>query len=412
MTAFWIVAGLLIAGALLFVLPPLLGRRPISGGSSHGQVNLNIYRDQLQELDRDLELGGMAREQYDAARNEIERRVLEESREAGDTPAPAQAQWTLVSAVGVLLPVLAIGLYLLLGNPAALTARDGAAGGDDSAHSVTPEQIEAMVRKLAERLKTNPEDGQGWLMLAKSYGAMGRFGDASEAYAQAQKRLPPDAQLLADYADALAMAQGRSLAGEPERLVTEALKVDPENVKALALAGTVAYGKNDYKGAIGYWQRILPLLPPESDLAQRLQGSIADAEAKLGGGSAPAKLAKAAPATDAAVSGRITLSPEAAKAVQAGDTVFIFARAAQGPRMPLAIFRTQAGSLPTEFRLDDSMGLSAERKLSQAGEVLVGARVSRSGSATPGQGDWESALVPVKPGASGVQLAIDRPYKG
>jgi len=412
MTVFWIVAGLLMAGALLFVLPPLLGRRPISGGASHGQVNLNIYRDQLRELDRDLEMEVIAREQYEASRREIEKRVLEESAEASDAPAPAQVQWTLVSVVGVLLPAMAIGLYLTLGTPAALTGKDSPSA-DDASHAMTPERIEGMVRNLAERLKANPEDGEGWLMLAKSYGAMGRFGEASEAYAQALKRLPPDAQVLADYADALAMAQGRSLAGEPERLIEQALKADPQNVKALALAGTVAYSKQDFKKAIEFWQRILPLVPPESDLAQRLQGSIADAQARAGGAAAgAAKVAKAPAGAAAAVSGRITLSPEAAKAVQPGDTVFVFARAAQGPRMPIAIFRTQVGSLPTEFRLDDSMGLSADRKLSQSGEVLIGARVSRSGSATPSQGDWESSLVPAKPGVSDVQLAIDRPYKG
>lgn len=411
MTVFWIVAGLLMAGALLFVLPPLLGRRPISGGASHSQVNLNIYRDQLRELDRDLEMEVIAREQYEASRREIEKRVLEESADASDVPAPAQVQWTLVSVVGVLLPAMAIGLYLTLGTPAALSGKDGVAA-DDASHAVTPERIEAMVRNLAERLKANPEDGEGWLMLAKSYGAMGRFGEASEAYQQALKRLPPDAQILADYADTLAMAQGRSLAGEPERLIEQALKTDPQNVKALALGGTVAYSKQDFKKAIELWQRILPLVPPESDLAQRLQGSIADAQAKIGGGGGAAKATSALAPAAAAVSGRITLSPEAAKAVQPGDTVFVFARAAQGPRMPLAIFRTQVGSLPTEFRLDDSMGLSADRKLSQAGDVLIGARVSRSGSATPAQGDWESSLVPAKAGVSGVQLAIDRPYKG
>lgn len=407
MISFWLVAGLLIAGALLFVLPPLLGRRPISGGASHALANINIYRDQLRELDLDLAQGSIDQAHYETARREIEKRVLEEGIDLEDTPAPAQAQWTLVSVIGVLLPVMAIGVYLAVGSPAALTGQAAQAQQGDQGHPVSAEQIEAMVAGLAERLKQEPENGEGWHMLARSYAAMGRFADAAKAYQEAARHLPPDAQLLADYADALAMAQGRTLIGEPEKLIAQALKVDPDNVKALALLGSAAFAKQDYRGAVAAWERLLKVLPPESELAQRMQASLQDARSRAG---TPVGASKAVAA--ATIAGRVSLSAEAQKMVAPGDTVFVFARAAQGPRMPVAIFRTQVSALPVEFVLDESMNLMGGQRLSEAGELVVGARVSRTGSATPSAGDWESALVPARPGAKGITLSVDRPYKG
>ena len=410
MIVFWIVAGLMIAGALLFVLPPLLGRRALSGGASHGQANVSIYKDQLRELESDLAQGVIGQEHYAAARSEIERRALDESAEAAEAPAPAQAQWTLVTAIGIALPALTIALYLVVGTPAALAPGAGAAPVDQG-HAMTPERIQAMVAGLAERLKENPNDPEGWAMLAKSYSAMGRHPEAAAAYAEAVKRVPDDAQLLADYADTLAMAQGRSLQGEPEKLIAQALKADPNNVKALALAGTVAYTKKDYRRAAELWRRVLAIIPPESDLARRMQASAAEAESLAqGGGKVPvADKAGASPdGAAAAVSGKVSLSPDALRSVTGNDTVFVFARAADGPRMPVAIFRTRVDALPVEFRLDDSNSMTADRRLSQVGELLIGARVSRSGSATPGVGDWESDLVTARPGAQNVTLVVGR----
>lgn len=406
MIGFWIVAGLMIAGALLFVLPPLLGRRLIAGAAaSHGQANVSIYRDQLRELDNDLAQGFIGKEHYDSAKAEIERRALEEYSGPEDVAAPAQAQWTLVTGIGVVLPVLAIALYLAIGTPAALTEAARAAPAEDG-HALTQAQIESMVAGLAQRLKQNPEDPEGWVMLARSYAAMGRHGDAAAAYGEAVKRVPGNAQLLADYADTLAMAQGRSLRGEPEKIIAQALQADPNNVKALALAGTVAYMNNDYKQAAALWQRVLPLIPADSDLAQRMRASIADAEAQQGGAKAVGGSKPAAAA--AGVSGRVSLSGEALRGVAPGDTVFVFARDPNGPRVPLAIFRTRVDALPVEFKLDDTNSMTPERTISGFANVLVGARVSRTGSATPAAGDWESDLVPAALGAKGVAVVIDR----
>jgi cytochrome c-type biogenesis protein CcmH len=244
-------------------------------------------------------------------------------------------------------------------------------------------------------------------MLGRSYSVLDRFPEAAEAYANAVKRAPPDAQLLADYADALAMAQGRRLQGEPERLIAKALAIDPRNVKALALAGTAAFENKDFKGAIVQWRKILDIVPADSDMANSIRDSIADAEQLAGGPvaapTAPAKPVAAAPAT---VSGTVRLDPKLAKRVAPGDTVFIFARAVDGPRVPLAVTRREVRELPSTFTLDDRMAMAPGMNLSAHARVVVGARVSKSGQPGPQPGDFEGLSAPVNVGATGVNVVI------
>jgi cytochrome c-type biogenesis protein CcmH len=211
------------------------------------------------------------------------------------------------------------------------------------------------------------------------------------------------------------MAQGRRLQGEPERLIAQALKIDPRNVKALALAGTVAFENKDFKGAIAHWQKILEIVPPDSDMADSIRDSIADAE-KLGGG--PPKLAAgaaktkpappraAAPASGGVVSGTVQLAPALAARVAPGDTVFVFARAAEGPRMPLAVTRKLVRELPAAFTLDDSMAMGAGMKISDFPRVVVGARISKSGTPAAQPGDFEGLSAPISVGATGIVVVI------
>jgi len=217
--------------------------------------------------------------------------------------------------------------------------------------------------------------------------------------------MPRDAQLLADYADALAMAQGRRLQGEPEKLIARALAIDPLNVKALLLAGTAAFNRNDYAGAVRHWERVLGAVPGESEMAQRIRASIAEAQGLEAGPRVAAK-----PETGAGfgeVMGGVKVAPELAAKVGPGDTVFIFARAEQGSRMPLAILRKQGRDLPAEFTLDDSMAMSPAAKLSDHARVVIGARVSKTANATPSPGDLQGLTAPVKVGANGVNVTID-----
>lgn len=401
MTLFWILAALLIAVALAFVLPPLLRRGAKAGkaGPANSALNVAVYRDQQRELEADRSAGVITDEQYERARIELERRLLADV--AGDQVMPATAQPARRAPVIVMVvavPLLAVGLYFAVGSPRALAP---VAIPTDTSKGVTAEQVEAMVAKLAERMKQNPEDPQGWAMLGRSYAVMNRFDDAAAAYGKAVARVPDNPNLLADYADALGMARGQSLLGEPEALIQRALKIDPDHGKSLALAGTIAFEKKDYAGAIGHWEKLVTRIPPDSDMARGVQSSIAEARGLLGG--------KTAPVADkaAGVSGTVTLAPALAAKTAPGDTVFIFARAAEGPRMPLAILRKKVSDLPIAFTLDDSTAMSPAARLSGTPQVVIGARISKSSNAMPQPGDLQGFTKPVNNTAKNITIVID-----
>src|SRR2546422_2315238 len=391
MNVFLVIGALLIAGALLFIVPPLL-RRGSRPGVTRDAVNAAVYRDQLRELESDLRAGTLAADQYEKARSEIEVRLLADVGR-GDAPA-GSARGTRAAAVvlGLAVPICALAVYVAVGNPRSLAphADEGAAP-----HGLSAQQFEALVSRLAARLKDNPEDAEGWMMLGRSYAILGRFPDAARAYSNAAARKPRDAQLLADYADALAIAQGR-LQGEPEKIIARALAIDPQNVKALLLAGTAAFNRNDYASTARHWERVLDAVPGESEMAQRLRASITEART-LGAG--PQAAIPGKKSGRGQVRGVVKLAPELVAKVAPGDTVFIFARAEKGPRMPLAVLRRQGRDLPAEFTLDDSMAMSPAAKLSDHPRGVIGARVSKSANATPQPGDLQGLSAPVRVGS-------------
>ncbi|OJY55194.1 c-type cytochrome biogenesis protein CcmI [Thiobacillus sp. 0-1251] len=430
MTGFFIVIGVLIALGLAFVLPALVRQRGKDDRNMRAQANVLIYRDQIKELDADLANGTLSAEQHAAGRRELEKRALEDTLAAVSEATPAQSQraaWAPI-ALAVLIPAVAVGMYLKLGTPLAIAPSDStlrvaaapanAQAQDGSPHSTSFDAIRAMAEKLAARLKDNPDDGAGWAMLARSYNVLGRFAEASEAYSQAEKRLPPDAQLMADHADALAMSQGQKLDGEPLAMLQRALKIDPANLKALALMGTAAFDRKDYKGAIGYWEKVVQTAPADSEFTQSLQASLDEARALAEGRTPPAALpsimqapqeaAAPAAANGVRVSGQVKLAPALAAKVSPGDTLFIFARAENGPRMPLAILSQKAGELPSRFSLDDSNSMAPGMKLSAFPSVMVVARISKSGNASAQSGDLEGSVGPLKPGTQDIQINIDK----
>lgn len=409
MTAFWIVALLLVVGALLFVAPALL-RKPRIAADRDGGANVDLYRDQLADLDRDLQSGTLAADQHGQARRDLEQRLAEELAhgEHGVTNRGGHAGMTGAVIAGI--PVLAIALYWVLGNPQALNPESVAAAGAD--HTVTAEQVERMVEKLAQRLQTEPGDAAGWSMLGRSYAALSRFPEASAAFAQAVNLLPKDASVLADYADMLAMAQGRKLAGEPRRIVARALAADPDHLKALALAGSAAFEAREYAEAVRYWERLERTLPPGSELASSVAASIAEARGLAGGAVAiPAKSAEKSGArtggAEISIRGTVRLSPGLQSKTAPGDTVFVFARALNGPRVPLAVRRFRADQLPAEFVLDQASAMSPELTLAQFKEVVVGARITKTGNATPQRGDLEGLRQPIRVGSKNIELVID-----
>jgi len=403
MIAFAGAAFFLLVAAVVIVLWPLLKRSnsPVVG---RDLSNLDIHRDQFSELEKDLEAGTLGADRYEQAKNELERRVLEESAAPADTPQPATPGKTVPIVIGVFIPLTAILLYLYLGNLQGLVAPRHPAA---DLSSITADQFQDMTAKLAARMQQNPGDAEGWKMLGRAYRAMERFGEANDAYKKAVELKPQDAELLADYAESLALAAGRSLAGDPTRLLDRALKLDPHNTKALTLSGSAAFERKDYKSAIGYWETVISQPGIGGELAQALQKGVDESRARLTG-----KPVAAAPAGKERVAGIVTLDESLQSRVRPDDTVYVFARAATGPRMPLAIVKIKVADLPYKFSFDDSMAMMPEMRLSRFADVVIGARVSRSGAATPSAGDLEGTSDKIKPGRTGVRITIDRAVAG
>ena len=424
MLVFWSLAALLIAVTLALLLRPLLRARHVAAAPDTDAAAISVYRDQKQALDAECVDGVITPAERDAAVTELARRLGDEViavRSAMTDQRVQRRAWVAAAALLVLIPTAAVVLYSRLGNPAAQGPTAVAADARNP-HEVADTQIVTMVDSLAQRLQSRPDDTEGWLLLARSYQALGRFREAADAYAHADAFVSANAALLADYADALAMAQGRRLAGKPAALAQRALALDPNHRKALALAATAALESRDLDGALTYWRRLLAQFPQASDDAKQVSAIIAEIESAktegtgfpVTGDKAPRRTesagaaASATLAAGATIAGRVDISPALAARVTNTDTVFIFARAADGPRMPLAVLRVPAGELPKEFTLDDSMGMAPGAKLSGAAAVIVEARVSRSGNALPQSGDFSGKSVPAKPGAAGVQVTIDR----
>ena len=272
MTHFAIFATLLLVVVAAFLLPPLwLGLRQNDQKAGRKEANLAIFRDQLAELEREQKEGTLADGDFEQARRELQRRLLEEvAPDAGDTPKVARGPSRKMAIVLLLLlPVLAVSGYAVLGNPKALDPAQTAAP-----PRMTAEQISGMVSKLAERMKANPDDMQGWLMLARSYKTMGRYEEAAEAYGKAEKVITDDPELLASYAETLAMANGKGLDGKPKQLIERALKLDPQQPHALFLAGAAAMEAGDNKKGIAYWEALLPQVEPGSEIDQMLRSGI------------------------------------------------------------------------------------------------------------------------------------------
>lgn len=405
MTAFWISSGLLTLLVLAVLCWPLL-RRHGSAGASRKAINTAIYRDQLTELERDLASGALSQADYASAREELERRVLEDvaaTDVADATPTTPRRLPRTALALAIALPLAAAVLYVVLGNPAALdpAAREG--------QQASAAEIEKMVDALAAKLEKDPGNLEGWAMLGRSYMVTGRFADAAKAFDKAGPAMEASSEMMLQVAELSAeLNQGR-VEGRGRELLQRVLKAEPQNPQALVLAGTDAFFRSNFADAVRHWESVLAMLPPDSPDARNLAAGIEKARSQLGTGKASAspKAGTDAPAGKT-VSGRVELAPALKAKTSPDDVVFIFARAAEGPRMPLAVVRTRVADLPRDFTLDDSMALSPELKLSSAGSLRIEARVSKSGDAAAKPGDLRGESSPVQPGAHKLSIVIDK----
>lgn len=269
MLTFWIIAALMILLALWFILPALLQKPNDAEEVERREANVLIYRDQHRELAADLKNGLIGEEQYKAEKAELERRLLEDVATPGEVSTVTKSGNAFVYGVALFIPVGAIVFYLIVGTPKGLNAATAPptmpAAASEQPGSMSPQQVAANVDKLAERLKQNPNDAQGWTMLARSYMMQERFSDAASAYEKLTVLNAKDADAWADYAEALALANGQNLAGKPTEAINRALQIDPKHQKALDLSGSAFYQAGDYNKAIDQWQKLLKLLPAGSD---------------------------------------------------------------------------------------------------------------------------------------------------
>ena len=413
---------------------------------------LAALRQKIRELDALRDSGELGAEAHASARAALEKQLVDlvvagpavapaaaVARTAPAAAAPRKSPVKTLAMLGTAFAAVCIGGYLWLGDPRALgdgptsvAANAGNAGsagnagnpaaGDPASHELSKEQIAAMAERLAARLEKQPDDPEGWAMLARSYAVSGQHAKAVPAFRKAASLTKDDPVLLADFADALAMTQDRTLAGEPMALVKKALELDPNNIKALSLAGTEAFNRNDYPGALKHWEKLRSIAPPDSVFVQQLQGGIDEARARSGlppvAAAAPAPAPTpattgAAPATMAtamgkSVSGVVTLSAGLAAKAAPTDTVFVFARAVDGPRMPLAIARHQVKDLPIKFTLDDSSAMTPATRISSFPQVVVGARISKDGQAMPQPGDLQGLTAAVALGSADVKVEINQ----
>jgi len=416
---FWLIASSMTLLILCLLLWPLLKRTVAVTGEQ--EKTLAIFRQQFAELGQDRANGVLTDELYEQARRELERRLLEETGTTETTPtrAPREVSSRPVAiALAIIVPAVSGLLYWELGNPLAMTqptaASMSAQGGSEGA-SPFSDGLGPLIERLKQKMQQNPNDGTGWALLARSYMGMGRYAEAALAYENATKLIPDDAQLFADYADAMGVLHGRKLEGKPEALIQQALKIDPRNVKALMLAGTVAFNRKNFARAAKDWEQARANLPADVDpeMTQQLTAAIEEARSQLGGGQSmmSALTEPASPAQPAGqprvIKGTVAMAPSLAGKGSPTDTLFVFAREMNGPPMPVSIVRATRKDLPFTFQLDDSTSPMPSRKLSSAGPVVVVARLSKSGQAMPQSGDLEGTSQPIQSGGEGIAVVID-----
>ena len=412
MTIFWIICALLILLALLFAVLPLWRSTLKDNAVLRDRANLEIFRDQLAEMETDLKNGLLTQALYEQGKRELQARLLDEvdGGESASRVVASSPQKYLAIGLIALLPLLAIGVYLQVGNLQVFSSESSLAAAGGGAMGGL-ESLEAKVEQ-------NPSDGESLLLLARTYGEMGRYGEAVKAYEKLTEFVNDEAWIWADYADMLAMVHGQKLAGPPSKLIDKALALDPNHPKSLALAGSAAMERGDYPAAIRHWEKLLKGLPPASEDAKMIEGGLQQARSFLAqskGMRAP-MLEQIAPAQESnqaasggkeRISGTVTLSAALKGKTSPTDTLFVLARAAQGPKMPLAIMRKQVRDLPLEFSLDDGMAMMPQMKLSNFDEVVIVARISKSGNAMPESGDLQGTSKPLKPGRDGLKISID-----
>jgi len=389
---FWFLAAAMLLIALAILIVPVLRVRP-DKGPDRKDINIELYRQQLAKLEEELADDQIDRANFDEAKREIDLNLLADT-ETTEQSAKTGSSRVIAAIAGILVPVLTIAIYLGIGRA------DIATGKMHTDQSAELQAIEKMMTGLEQRLQANPNDSEGWVMLGRSYTALQQFAKAEQAYAKAYTLIGDDPDFLADYAEVMAMNAGNRLQGPPRKLLELALSKNKSHIKTLWLLGHAELQLGHNKQAVAYWKRLLKILPANDEAVATVNQYIAQVEGR------PAEPVK--PVATARLTVNVQLAKSMVARAQPGDTVFIFARAAQGPRMPLAIIRKQVKDLPITVTLDDSMAMTPQMTLSKFDQVVVGARVSKSGNALAQSGDIQGLSGAVSSGRKQpVTITID-----
>lgn len=396
-TAFWLTASALIAVAFTFVLPPLW-RRPGSIDIETERFNVDIAKQRLLDLKEQRSAGAITADEYEDLYQELQSVLADDLHiESASRQSESSGRWLIVLAL-IVIPLVSVTLYRALGNADALLPEV-----DRAARQI--DEINAMVSGLAQRLQSQPDDAEGWLMLGRSYKYMNRYAESAQAFSVAYRLLGDRADVMLQYADALAMANDGRLVGKPSELVAKALKLAPDDSTALWLSGMAKAEAGKYDEALRHWQKLAAQMPKGSEPYREVQGLIAQVMERLG--TTPAEQQPAAIAKGLKVS--VAISEELQGVVSATDTVFIYAQALQGPPMPLAIVKMQVADLPVTVVLSDEQAMMPAMRLSKFDRVKVSARISLSGQAESRPGDWIGIVESVAPAEKeGVTITIDQ----
>ena len=394
---------LCVAGVFLWVL--LRERKPLTQ-ASQASANAKVYRDQILDLDREHDSGHISDEEWQQSRDELSMRLLEDTSAADDPVAKTEkpAVWTAV-VLAVALPISAMGFYMWVGEPEALNPM-----ALKSPDQVDQKDLAKLAETLADKLQSQPENLQGWVMLGRTYRTLENFDASIKAYDAALK-LSADDDLQLERIEVIAMQRQGNFDGEPWRVIRDILQKDPQHYGALLSAGSASYAERKYADALKYWEQARKPLEANHPDLPGLENAIATVRETMG---LPAKAASTGPSGGSAaassalnVSGQISLSAALKAKTSPNDAVFVYATPGNGDRMPLAIMKTTVSQLPLNFTLDDSTAMTPDRKLSTAGEVFIKVRVSKSGNAMPQSGDLTGGSEgPVKVGSKGLKIEI------
>jgi len=380
-SVFLLLVGVLIVIAFLFILPPLW-RKQSDLNVDLDQRNVKIAQHRLAELKENLRSGGLNQTQYDEQLADLEQALSDDlDIQSKVNLVSKQSHWIIYVLV-IVMPLLAGTLYWSLGNFQAVSHSAEMAIDPDV---IKVAQINKMVNGLAEKLKNNPDDAQGWLMLGRSYNVLEQHALALDAFANAYRLLGDQTEILLLYADALGYVNDRNLTGKPSELISKALALEPENMKALWLAGMAKAQQGDADTAMKLWKKLEALLPPGSEYQQEIQSLLAQLKSETA--TVATQPETVATTSSVSITVQVSLAPELIESAAATDTVFVYAQALSGPKMPLAIARKQVSDLPITVSLNDTMAMMPTMKLSNFSEVKLLARVSKSGNAMAQAGD-------------------------